>query len=67
MLWSLISGIGWPLMLGLGITAIFYVLLFRGPLHHPLFMRYFAGHPINMIETAFFFVGLVALIKRRWT
>jgi biopolymer transport protein ExbB/TolQ len=63
-LWSLVSGIGWPLMVGLGVTAVFYVLLFRGPLHHPLTVRYFAGHPINMIETALFFIGLVALVQK---
>ncbi len=63
-LWSLISGVGWPLMLGLGVTVIFYALLFRGPLHYPLMIRYFAGHPINMIETALFFIGLVALINK---
>ena len=63
-LWSLISGVGWPLMLGLGVTAIFYALVFQGPLHHPLTIRYFAGHPINMIETAFFFVGLLALVNK---
>jgi biopolymer transport protein ExbB/TolQ len=63
-LWSLISGVGWPLMLGLGVTAIFYALVFKGPLHHPLLLRYCAGHPINMIETTFFFIGLVALINK---
>lgn len=63
-IWSLISGIGWPLMLGLGVTIIFYALVFRGPLHHPLMIRYFAGHPINMIETALFFIGLVALVNK---
>jgi biopolymer transport protein ExbB/TolQ len=60
----LISGVGWPLMLGLGVTVIFYALVFRGPLHHPLAIRYFAGHPINMIETALFFIGLVALVNK---
>lgn len=63
-LWSLISGVGWPLMLGLGVTVIFYALVFKGPLHQPLIIRYFAGHPINMIETAFFFIGLVALVNK---
>lgn len=61
---ALISGVGWPLMLGLGVTAIFYALVFKGPLHHALLIRYFAGHPINMIETAFFFIGFVALIGK---
>jgi biopolymer transport protein ExbB/TolQ len=51
----------WPLALGLGVTAGFYALLYRGPLHHPLMHRYFAGHPINIIETALFFIGLAAL------
>src|SRR5439155_15674705 len=32
------------------------------PLDHPLVRRYFAGHPINMIETALFFIGLAALL-----
>lgn len=63
-LWSLIGGIGWPLMLGLGLTIIFFALVFRGPLHYPLMVRYFAGHPINMIETALFFIGLVALVNK---
>ena len=36
--------------------------VYRGPLHHQLVMRYFAGHPINMIETALFFIGLAALV-----
>ena len=63
-LWSLISGVGWPLMLGLGVTAIFYALIFKGPLYHPLSLRYFAGHPINMIETALFWVGVVALVMK---
>lgn len=63
-LWSLISGVGWPLMLGLGVTAIFYAIIYKGPLHTPLMIRYFASHPINMIETALFFIGLVALVNK---
>ncbi|QDU27457.1 MotA/TolQ/ExbB proton channel family protein [Anatilimnocola aggregata] len=63
-LWSLISGVGWPLMLGLGLAVIFYALIYRGPLHHPSMIRYFGGHPINIIETALFFIGLVALINK---
>lgn len=63
-LWSLFSGIGWPLVLGLGVTTIFFALVFRGPLHYPLVVRYFASHPINMIETALFFIGLAALVNK---
>jgi biopolymer transport protein ExbB/TolQ len=58
------GSLAWPLILGLGATAGFYALIYRGPLEHPLLLRYFAGHPINMIETALFFVGLLALILK---
>ena len=58
---SMFGSLGWPLVLGLAATAGFYALLYQGPLHHPLMLRYFAGHPINMIETGLFFVGLMAL------
>src|SRR5687768_10909378 len=58
------GSLGWPLVLGLGATAGFYFLLYRGPLNHPLVLRYFAGHPINMIETGLFFIGLVALLLK---
>ena len=49
---------------GAGAGGGFYDLVFRGPLAHPLVLRYFAGHPINMVETALFFVGLVALVHK---
>lgn len=61
---SMFASLMWPLILGLGATAGFYGLLYRGPLHHKLMLRYFAGHPINMIETALFFIGLAALILK---
>lgn len=61
---SMFGSLAWPLILGLGATAGFYALIYRGPLEHPLLLRYFAGHPINMIETALFFVGLLALILK---
>lgn len=58
------ASLTWPLVLGLAATIGFYGLLYRGPLHHPLLLRYFAGHPINMIETALFFIGLAALLLK---
>jgi biopolymer transport protein ExbB/TolQ len=58
------ASLTWPLVLGLGATAGFYGLLYRGPLNKPLLLRYFAGHPINMIETALFFIGLAALVLK---
>jgi biopolymer transport protein ExbB/TolQ len=61
---SMFASLTWPLVLGLAATAGFYWLIYRGPFHHPLVLRYFAGHPINMIETALFFIGLVALVLK---
>jgi len=61
-LWSTLSGIAWPMLLGCGISVGFYALIFRGPLDQPLMHRYFAGHPINIVETVLFFVGVVSLI-----
>ena len=49
-------------MLGAGLSVGFYALILRGPLDQPIFHRYFAGHPINIIETVFFFVGVVSLL-----
>jgi biopolymer transport protein ExbB/TolQ len=56
-----VTASGWPLLAGSALAAGFFALLYRGPLNLPILHRYFAGHPINMIETAFFFVGLSAL------
>ncbi len=64
---SLLGSLAWPLVLGLAAACGFYYLVFRGPLTHPLVNRYFAGHPINMVETALFFVGLVALLQKLWS
>lgn len=50
-----------PVLLGLAASWLFFALTRQGPLDHPLVHRYFAGHPINMLETALFFVGLAAL------
>lgn len=63
-LWSLISGVGWPLMMGSAVTGVFYALLLKGPLHHPTLMRYFAHHPINVIETLLFFIGIAGLVAK---
>ena len=56
----------WPFLLGMAAAGGFYYLVFRGPLQHPLVSRYFAGHPINMVETTLFFVGIVALLQKLW-
>ena len=58
---AVLAAVGWPVVMGLALTAGFFALMYQGPLNQPLIHRYFAGHPINIVETAFFFVGLVAL------
>jgi biopolymer transport protein ExbB/TolQ len=58
---SMLGSLAWPLILGGAATAGFYALIYYGPLDHPLAHRYFAGHPINKIETGLFFIGLSAL------
>ena len=58
------GGLLGPLAFGLAATGGFYWLVYRGPLNHPQMHRYFAGHPINVIETAMFFVGLAALVLK---
>jgi biopolymer transport protein ExbB/TolQ/uncharacterized protein YukE len=57
----------WPFILGSAAACGFYYLLLRGPWQHPLATRYFAGHPINMVETALFCIALVALLQKLWT
>ena len=61
---SNLGSLAWPLILGLAATAGFYALVYRGPLEHPLVLRYFSGHPINRIETGLFFIGLAALLLK---
>lgn len=63
---SLLGGLAWPFLLGSAAAGGFYYAVFRGPLAHPLVSRYFAGHPINMVETTLFCVGLVALLYKIW-
>ncbi|MBM4000312.1 MAG: MotA/TolQ/ExbB proton channel family protein [Planctomycetes bacterium] len=55
------GAIGWPVLIGLAACSLFFAAIFRGPLDIPLMHRYFAGHPVSICETAFFFVGLAAL------
>jgi biopolymer transport protein ExbB/TolQ len=53
-----------PLLWGLVVCANFYALLFQGAFNSPLLWRYCAGHPVEIIEAAFFFVGLAILVIR---
>lgn len=58
---AIIAHLGWPLLLGAALCSVFYVLVYRGPLNLPSVHRYFASHPVLIIETGLFFVGLAAL------
>ncbi len=62
--WSALSSLGWPLIIGLAMSSVFFVLILRGPLQGPLTYRYFAGHPVNISETVLFFIGLAALLLK---
>ena len=58
---AILAHLGWPLLLGAASCSVFYVLVYRGPLNQPSMHRYFASHPVLIIETGLFFVGLAAL------
>ena len=50
-------------MLWGGMASIgFYALVLYGPYGHELVKRYFAGHPVEYMETVLFFIGMSALI-----
>lgn len=53
-----------PAVWGVILVVNFFALLYGGAFHSPLLSRYTAGHPIEMIEMAVFFVGLSALVLR---
>ena len=53
-----------PLLWGVVVCANFYALLYQGAIDSPLLWRYCAGHPVEIIEAAFFFVGLAILVLR---
>ena len=61
--------IGSPFVWGILVSIGFYALLLHGPLDVPLIKRYvpvvkryFAGHPVEYMETVLFCVGLAALV-----
>lgn len=58
---SALGVLGWPILLGLAATSVFFILIYRGPLNLPVMHRYFASHPVTFAETALFFIGLASL------
>ena len=53
-----------PVLWGVVVCADFYALLSHGTIDSPLLWRYMAGHPVEVIEAAFFFVGMAFLLIR---
>ena len=58
---AIAGSMGWPLLWGLTLCSVFYVLLYQGPLDTPFMHRYFASHPVAFAEVAMFCVGVAAL------
>jgi biopolymer transport protein ExbB/TolQ len=52
------------LLWGTILTANFFAMLYLGTIDSPLLWRYTAGHPVNMVEAAFFFTGMAMLVIR---
>jgi hypothetical protein len=52
------------LLWGISATLAFYALIHMGVWQDDFALRYFAGHWVQYVETAMFFVGLAALILK---
>jgi biopolymer transport protein ExbB/TolQ len=50
-----------PVVLGGLMSFVFYAAIHKGWICQPLMVRYFAGHPIEYITTAMFFIGIAIL------
>ena len=61
---AMLSGLGWPVLLGLAACTAFYAAVFQGVFGSTLIHRYFAAHPVSFFATGMFFVGLAALILK---
>jgi biopolymer transport protein ExbB/TolQ len=53
-----------PVLWGGLLAGGFYALIYGGPLDFELVRRYFANHPVEIMETSLFFVGLAALLLK---
>ncbi len=61
---SVLSNLGWPIVWGMAAWVGFYALIHHGFITYPLIQRYFAGHIVEYIEAAMFFVGVTALLMK---
>lgn len=53
-----------PLLWGGLVTALYYGGISAGIINHPMLLRFTAGHSVEYIVTAFFFIGAAALIVK---
>lgn len=58
---GMLGSLGWPLLLGLTACTLFYAAVHQGLLGSDFIRRYFATHPVSVVATGMFFVGLAAL------
>jgi biopolymer transport protein ExbB/TolQ len=63
-LMSMLSSLGWPVLLGLAACTAFYAAVFQGIFGSSLVQRYFAAHPVSFFATGMFFIGLAALVLK---
>lgn len=59
-----VESLGWPLFWGLAATFAFYLLIGWGMIQSAMVSRYFAGHPVEYVETGLFFIATVALLMK---
>jgi len=59
---TVLANLGWPLCWGLLLWLCFYMFIHQGIIESTLVIRYFAGHPVEYLESAMFFVGMAALV-----
>ena len=61
---AVLGQLGWPLILGLAASTLFYALILQGPLRTEATLRYFASHPVSVCASTMFFIGMAALILK---
>lgn len=61
---AMLGNLGWPLILGMVASTVFYGAMYQGILDSAFVRRYFAAHPVSFFATGMFFVGLAALLLK---
>jgi len=63
-IFSSLRSLWWPLIIGLGLFVLFYLGVKQGTIANSLVFRYFAGHPVSLVVTGMFFVGVSGLAMK---